>query len=726
MSPFTKRRGCIIGMAVLALPCLSHANTGTSAPVLAQSAPYQYAVADLGQKLTPVAINNQGTIIFNNGVVGSGAQAYILQNGATTPTPLTGFATVLKLNNNGDVLGSATYYGTVTALSRNGNVTTIPTSYAPALTGSSYVYGQIGGSCLNDNGDVGGNASTYGAPNYLSDNEEWGEAIIWNYANMTTTYVCCSRNTGAVVYGLNSSGIGLSYGSALGAVLPAGPPTDAYYIGQNRVTDKFDPLSINNSGQVAGSMPPAGNSSYSVEVSSSNYVAGGETMIGAGAPTKITNPIGGDATNFLIIGHGNGISLTLPPQLWYEATPSSTNGSGNPVAATFTRNGVNDLLPSNSGWTITSVADINDEAAMIGMGTKKSDQSTHAVLLVPAQITRQVDAHTGSSDAGYVSLNNTNNQLLIGQQVNLQLTLPSGITATNITWTLPGTTFKDYVIASDGSSATAPTQLQPNDLATPNVTFYWADAGTKQVTCTFTVFGVQTSITTNLTVFAPTATMNRTLGNVIQDGGSVIELNNIGAGLPGIQWNINVSLPSNFDPNASQWGLVQLVNLSRFFTVRTDATASMLQAVQATANPGTTIVAGGNYKALFDGVVSLDTSFPYVGEKNPCNGLNYTDLSDLPSSGGDAFSNTSINPAETFQTYLMFFPAGANSRPIPLRIVYWSWGGILDYDYTNATWQLLSPSQSATASPGLQWTPSLAFPTWNQTVTKNLHLISNN
>ncbi len=367
---------------------------------------------------------------------------------------------------------------------------------------------------------------------------------------------------------------------------------------------------------------------------------------------------------------------------------------------------------------------INNHGAIVGTATYTGTATTagsHGILLMPAQVEREVDADTLGGDTGYFPIIGTNNQILPGQQVNLQLTLPSGVTASNITWTIPGSSFKDYVIASDGSSAATPTQLQTTDLQNPTVTFYWADAGTKHVTCTFTVLGQQTSISVDLTVIAPQSTYTRVLGQVIQDGGSTMELNNIGLGQEGIQWSYSVSLPSSFDSTKSKCGLVQLIKLSRQFTVRTDATSDMIAAVQTKANPGTTIVAGGSYKALLNGIVSCDTQFPYRGHKYNCDGSQITSDGDSPSSGGSAFSDVLISPAESFQTFLTIFPEGANSRPVPLRVINWSWGGELTY--ASPTWTLGSTTEYATPS-SLLWNPTLSYPTWNQFATAQLNLIN--
>jgi len=75
---------------------------------------------------------------------------------------------------------------------------------------------------------------------------------------------------------------------------------------------------------------------------------------------------------------------------------------------------------------------------------------------------------------------------------------------------------------------------------------------------------------------------------------------------------------------------------------------------------------------------------------------------------------------ESFQSFLTIFPEGANSRPIPLKIVSWNWGG--DLELQGGGWLFQSPVQYA--SPSFNWNPTLPFPTWNQ-IESGANLINN-
>ncbi len=87
-----------------------------------------------------------------------------------------------------------------------------------------------------------------------------------------------------------------------------------------------------------------------------------------------------------------------------------------------------------------SFVGVNDSGCIVGTATYSGSDSSispgqHAVMLVPAQITRDTQPITS-----------TNNTVCVGQQVQLAVQL-SGIPTTAITaykWSIPGTAFLDY------------------------------------------------------------------------------------------------------------------------------------------------------------------------------------------------------------------------------------------------------------------------------------------
>jgi hypothetical protein len=72
---------------------------------------------------------------------------------------------------------------------------------------------------------------------------------------------------------------------------------------------------------------------------------------------------------------------------------------------------------------------------------------------------------------------------------------------------------------------------------------------------------------------------------------------------------------------------------------------------------------------------------------------------------------------ESFQTYLVLFPEGANSVPIPLRIVNWHWQGVLTFNYPSAHTLSNTAAPYATPAPGTAWNPTIGYPTWSNLVT---------
>ncbi len=68
-----------------------------------------------------------------------------------------------------------------------------------------------------------------------------------------------------------------------------------------------------------------------------------------------------------------------------------------------------------------------------------------------------------------------------GQQINLSLSC-TGATPTNITWSIPDKSFKDYSMATNAAVLTL---LADTDLHSTLITFYWADAGQKTVSVSF-------------------------------------------------------------------------------------------------------------------------------------------------------------------------------------------------------------------------------------------------
>ncbi|MEP6670778.1 MAG: hypothetical protein ABJF10_16590 [Chthoniobacter sp.] len=131
--------------------------------------------------------------------------------------------------------------------------------------------------------------------------------------------------------------------------------------------------------------------------------AGSETGIGTGVPVAINN-----ATRLTVDANGNTTPvlseqilgyLQEVPTLWELTTDRSHYA---PQALT-------DLIPSGTGWTFTSVVDLNDQGVIVGYGTFQdpsvagSAPEAHGFLLLPVEITKLwSDQLSGVTDANYL------------------------------------------------------------------------------------------------------------------------------------------------------------------------------------------------------------------------------------------------------------------------------------------------------------------------------------
>ena len=72
-----------------------------------------------------------------------------------------------------------------------------------------------------------------------------------------------------------------------------------------------------------------------------------------------------------------------------------------------------------------------------------------------------------------------------------------------------------------------------------------------------------------------------------------------------------------------------------------------------------------------------DGSFPYgtAAATFTADGVTPGIHGDSTSEPADSLFRSTIEITESFQTYLMFRPAGTASRYVPLRKINWNWGG---------------------------------------------------
>jgi hypothetical protein len=266
-------------------------------------------------------------------------------------------------------------------------------------------------------------------------------------------------------------------------------------------------------------------------------------------------------------------------------------------------------------------------------------------------------------------------------------------TVTEIKWTIPGKTFKDY--SASWTTGTL-TKLGASDLDDLTVTFYWANTGeNREVTVRFKLDGMLCEETVTLSVKGLAVSigpnhdpppMGTTQLNEAKDTVGVFPI-------PGIIFKAKVKVPPGF--MAGEWHFVQVVLPDR--TLKVAATGKCF-----------------SYRST---EIVIDTNYPYSPPP-------YASPTSPPGSHstGDTFHTTDDTPmnkllltrsqnvgSDIFGMYIMFKPAGVNSKWVPLRRVVWSW----TYCCTNTdgTWTLDEKGQTTT-----NWKVTSNHPVWNGNV----------
>jgi hypothetical protein len=165
---------------------------------------------------------------------------------------------------------------------------------------------------------------------------------------------------------------------------------------------------------------------------------------------------------------------------------------------------------------------------------------------------------------GGANVTDTNTTVIVGQQITLTCTNGQYNPAiSNFNWSVDGLTFSNYVASAQ--SGTLYTDFQKTN---SQVTFYWADGGRHQVSCTAKLAGQTTTAQTTFNVLRPTATMTPTItGQILVDNnyarapGTALHFagywTNGTSFVPGIKFQIN-----NVDTNGSYF-FAQITSLNR-------------------------------------------------------------------------------------------------------------------------------------------------------------------
>ncbi len=233
--------------------------------------------------------------------------------------------------------------------------------------------------------------------------------------------------------------------------------------------------------------------------------------------------------------------------------------------------------------------------------------------------------------------------------------IPDSLKAENPKWTLQGKTIKKFEASNDKGEVKP---LEKNDLENEKLDFFWVDKGENlKVTFSATVEKEKLQAQTNFSVKRP---------NV----------------------EVDIKAPASFVPGIvdGTWELLygDLNQTGREMQHHSLDPPGDIQWVQIHEVTETLI---GHPKTDWAGLSfrtsgrGLDGSYPYV-----INGL-FRDTPGIPS----AYQLSSRQADMKFQTFLMYRPQSKqdDSEWVPLKVVNWTFGGIIEFDDTVKDWKVV-------------------------------------
>lgn|GEM_PF-4320565 len=291
---------------------------------------------------------------------------------------------------------------------------------------------------------------------------------------------------------------------------------------------------------------------------------------------------------------------------------------------------------------------------------------------------------------------NDNQEILVGQgAVGNVFTDDPSLSFQNYRWAYPSWTFKEYVVASNNSSAYV-VELSAADMVLPNPTWYWRRDGNDNVSCTVDVYKNNIKIeTVTLTCgvkvwipyyyFAYNARLSSYLPNF---AGVIAEYN----GLPGMEWLTRISTPNRFrnTSGSSRSGIGQWVQLCNIFRQQ------RIRAADGTTYPLTTSTNGEFW---------LDNIYPYSAffpADSPDSGDHTSE--DRPESAFNSFANA-ISISDWFQLFVMYQPpdTGYGVQWVSLHRTYWNWQVYGEKQSGSTLNWLPNPPGGVTADGGQRW-----------------------
>jgi hypothetical protein len=392
-------------------------------------------------------------------------------------------------------------------------------------------------------------------------------------------------------------------------------------------------------------------------------------------------------TTTIMPGGGTGQLGNVIPDLCMDPACACSGGFSRSGGSGFTYDWTsgNSAIASISGSSTSDIANYLGVAvgATFGDGIVISpDCSADA----PGDITVTPKILLGGPNG--TDITNTMQSVLVGQQIVLyaSYTLPSGVTVSSQSWSVPGTPAGGYNHAlTDGG----PTAL---DFSQQSTTFYWdAPPATSQVVTFILHLSDNTfpQATATFNIGGPTAASVATqLGQVAINPGPYLQFGSIPSNV-GIAFTASATPPSGYS-NSFLW-VQQNTNDVLTITLNDNTTHTCTF---------TTVPAGGD--------PFLDTLYPYDTGST-------TD--DSPRTVLDSTTSKELIRNFSAIMYLMWTPPEASwcqngsacTIPVPLGSVHWQWSGDAVYNSVSQAWTLNSSTKSADP-----FQSSNAFPTWTR------------
>jgi hypothetical protein len=405
------------------------------------------------------------------------------------------------------------------------------------------------------------------------------------------------------------------------------------------------------------------------------------------------------------------LTITINCSAAYSgATAASDNYSGD----TFPHSD-----PSHCGGTYFHLVQINNTALATsvilspvnvifsaGNGTGQGAPYNDAALTLTTAITSMTLNLTGTVlDASKTD------HILIGQQAGAYLDPgTTGNSITNIQWTAMGNTLQGWTGVQNGTTAAPygsanPYTFTQSSLSQSKPPWYWSDVqSTKIVSCTATVTppagqGAAFTLNAARNVFldVPTWSESESSNPTRVDSqfppltgpalwaGTTTQYQN------GSQWSDGVTITPIIYPTTGDWAHLQIIT------------------IHGTHSVGSTATPVPN-----DGMTGLDGGFPYRVD-----GSYYKDNGNIVKDDGDS---PGINLLDTYDTYslnysfdlyVMYYPPGANSIPVPLTKLTWTWKSTVTRP-ASGHWAIgaatIAPSSNPTVP--IMGTRCIDEPTW--------------